>query len=173
MPRLLQPPRHPQMEIRAVGEDGEIRAFFFGGADQLPVLAVDARDVRDHFHQAHHGKAARHPPRRERRPAACAGRRSRRTRGRDCAGGALPPDRPHRGRPRLRRRRLELSGPLLFSLTRRALPLCWQGEARYLQNSPQLLCVVKKSKAPVAYARGSERMSYRDGMRRPVPSGMR
>ncbi len=36
-----------------------------------------------------------------------------------------------------------------------------QALPRYLQNSPQLLCVVKKSKAPVAYARGSERMSYR------------
>src|SRR5580658_6224109 len=50
----LQTPSQPQMEVRTVGQNSDIRALLFGGANQLPVLAINARDVRNYFHQPHH-----------------------------------------------------------------------------------------------------------------------
>src|ERR1035438_2319057 len=57
--QALQTPRQPQMEIRAIGQDGDIWALHFRGVDQLPILAINARDMRDNFHQTHYGDASR------------------------------------------------------------------------------------------------------------------
>jgi hypothetical protein len=46
-----------QVEIGAIRQNGDIRAFIGGGAEQLAVLAVDSRDVGEDFHQADDGQA--------------------------------------------------------------------------------------------------------------------
>jgi hypothetical protein len=52
--QTLKVPSQPQMKIRTVGQDGDIRPLLSGGADELAILAMHARDVLDHFHQTDH-----------------------------------------------------------------------------------------------------------------------
>ncbi len=46
-----------EMEIRGVGEDGEIGLASGGGGQQFAVLTVDSGDVGDDFDEAHDGQA--------------------------------------------------------------------------------------------------------------------
>ena len=45
-----------EMEIGAIGQDGELGAFPPGGFDQLAELAVDAGNLAKHLDQADHGE---------------------------------------------------------------------------------------------------------------------
>ncbi len=56
MPSFFRRARQPEVEVRAVGQDGQIRPLLAGGADHFPVSGVDPRDMVDHFQQPHHGQ---------------------------------------------------------------------------------------------------------------------
>ncbi len=80
------------------------------GVEQFPKFAVNARDVRDHFHQADDGQAVRihHGP--DTRLLHARSGAAEELQVRAAAAERVHQSPPHRGHRRLRRRRLETFG---------------------------------------------------------------
>ena len=51
----FQASRQTQMKVRGVGQDRQIRRITASRGQQLAVFAINAGNMRHHFHQAHDG----------------------------------------------------------------------------------------------------------------------
>src|SRR5215472_4724661 len=54
----VKPPRHAQVEIRGIGEDGHVRTPLTRDGSQFAVFAPDPRDVGDYLEESHHREAS-------------------------------------------------------------------------------------------------------------------
>ena len=57
--QFLQLSREPQVEIRAVCQDGKVRAVLPGGPNQFPELLVNTWNVSDDLNEANDGQVCR------------------------------------------------------------------------------------------------------------------
>ena len=53
----LEMARHPQMEVRGVGEDGQGGPFRARGGEELAILPVNPWNIGNYLPQPHHGQA--------------------------------------------------------------------------------------------------------------------
>src|ERR1700680_2398378 len=54
---LFEALRQTEVEIGAIGQDGEVGTRLGGGSQQFAIFAPDARDVGNYLNKSHHGDA--------------------------------------------------------------------------------------------------------------------